>query len=427
MLETSIRTLAALLFAVVVCASFLASLTVSKLKSTVLEPSFYTTVLEENDSYETIHAGLLEEILAQEDVWELREDLGAEPDEFEPMANEVVPSSYIKSQINGIISGVLTYLRGDVEDPRIFIDLSGPLERMRSVILEFVDRRVESVERTHPTTSEEYAAEAQDLIKYLERGEIPPRVPSLANLPQPAIESALEQVLPVLSQLEPNIAENLEAQWPEITALALQQPDSPEAMKLAARAVVSPYIDEAIAEVRVHLDDQDRFDLVEAAAEASDMPRDQFLEDVDEIRDPINTLQGVGPTVALLVMAFATLGMVLVNLPNRISMIMWPGIVLILTGIAAIVVSALLSSTLDNVTYDICGDAADFACEPVVDVLRELTRSIADLPILPSIILIVIGTLGATLAALIMTRQASDGQGVGRSNDMSDERPKEGW
>ena len=426
MLENSIRTLAALVFSVVVCASFLAYLTVSKLKSTVLEPSFYTTVLEENNSYETIHDGLLEEVMAQEEVRELREDLGAEPDEFERMANEIVPSSFVRSQINGIISGVLTYLRGDVEDPRIFIDLGGPLERMRSVILEFVDSRVESVERTHPTTVEDYAREARNLIDLIEGGGIPSSVPSLANVLDADQERAFDMIQPhsFSMNFSPLVAASLEANWPQVKQLALQQPDSPEAMKLAARAVVSPYIDEAIAEVRVHLDDQDRFDLVEAAAEASDMPRDQFLEDVDEIRDPINTLHGAGPTVALLVMAFATIGLALVNLPHRVSMIMWPGIVLILTGIVAIVASALLSSLVANATYDICGDAAEFACQPAVDILRELTRSLADFPMLPSVLVILIGGIGITLATVVVAKRASRPGGSGSRQKIES---KEGW
>ena len=56
------RTIVALLLAVLVCVSFLAFLTVSKVRSTVLEPTFYTSVLEANDSYNAIHAGLLEEL-----------------------------------------------------------------------------------------------------------------------------------------------------------------------------------------------------------------------------------------------------------------------------------------------------------------------------------------------------------------------------
>ena len=58
MLGVGMRTIVALLLAVLVCVSFLAFLTVSKIRSTVLEPTFYTSVLEANDSYNAIHAGL---------------------------------------------------------------------------------------------------------------------------------------------------------------------------------------------------------------------------------------------------------------------------------------------------------------------------------------------------------------------------------
>ena len=303
MLETSIRTLASLLFAVVICVSFLAFLTASKVRTTLLEPSFYTQVLEDNNSYETIQAGLISEIGNSEEVGGLRDDLGMDANEFDSLAKNVIPIPYLKTQLDGIITGVTSYLRGEVEDPQLFIELAQPIESMRRESLDYVDSRVESVEQTQPETVEDYAREVRNLIDLIEGGDIPSSVPSLANVPGPLLEAALDQVLPVLSRLEPQAAASLEARWPEIKAIALEQPDSPEAMKVAARSVASPYIDEAIAEVRTHLDAQDRFDLVEAAAEASDIPRDQFIEDIDEVRDPINALQGVGPTISLVIMA----------------------------------------------------------------------------------------------------------------------------
>ena len=428
MLETSIRTLASLLFAVVICVSFLAFLTASKVRTTLLEPSFYTKVLEENQSYETIQVGLITEIGNREEVSRLQDHLGMEPHEFDSLARDVIPIPYLETHINGIITGVMSYLRGDVEDPQIFVELAQPIENMRRVSLDYLDSRIESTEQTYPTTPEEYARQVLDLIYYIENGAVPPSVPSLANIPEPLLESALDQVLPVLSSLEPQAAASLEPHWTEIKAIALEQPDSPEAMKLAARSVASPYIDEAVAEIRVHLDDQDRFDLVEAAAEAVDLPRDRFLEDVDEVRDPINALQRVGPTAALLIMALATALLGLVNLPHRISMILWPSITLIVTGIIAIVVSAMLSALIPTVSYDLCGDAADFACKPVIDVLQELTRAMTDFPILPSIALIIIGSLGLAAAAIITTAGFGGGShGVRRPTRTGSNSTKEGW
>ena len=401
------RTVVALLLAVLVCVSFLAFLTASKVRSTLLEPSFYTDVLETNDSYDAIHAGLLEEIQRREEVQQLQQDLGMDSDEFLSIASEVVPPSFVKAQIDGIITGVLGYLRGEAEDPQIFIEFTGPLERIRPASLAFVDRRVESAELTYPTTAPEYAQDLRELVESVRSGEIPRQAPSLANIPRTAIDSAFYHVSQTFYNIEPRAAASLKAYLPEVKALAVEEPDSREAMKLAARSVVSPSINEAIARVRPHLDDQDRFDLVEAAAEAADMTRQQFVEEVDSVRDPINTLQGVGPTAALVIMALATVLLALVNLPHRVSMIMWPSITLIVAGFIAIIVAALLSAFLPNVSYEICGDAADFACEPALDILLELTRSMGDFPIFPSVALIFIGGIGVTVAAIIMSRGAS--------------------
>ena len=433
MLGVGLRTLAALFLAVLVCVSFLAFLTASKVRGTLLEPTFYTDVLERNNSYDAIHAGLIEELQGQEEVQQLQEDLGMDADEFKRLANEVVPPQFVQAQIEGVITGILSYFRGEVEDPQIFIELSQPIERMRQASLDYVDRRVESVEQTYPTTAEEYAQEARTLIEYLERGEIPPRAPSLASVPKPVLENALDQVLPVLSYLDPQVAASLEAHWDEVRAQALEQPDSREAMKLAARAVVSPYIDDAIAEVRVHLDDQDRFDLVEAAAEAAEMTRQEFLEEADAVRDPINTVQGVGPMLALVVMALATILLAFVNLPHRVSMLMWPGITLMVAGFVAIIVAALVSALLPDVSSEICGDAADFACEPALDALIELSRALGDFPVLPSIALIVIGGVGVTVAAILMSKAAfaSTGPRGGQTGNTRpsnvNDRKKDGW
>ena len=142
MLTAFIRTLACLFLAVVVCAAFLGFLAVSKLKSTVLEPSFYTNVLDENNSYETIQVGLITDIRNSEEVGDLRDDLGMDIDEFDSLAKDVIPIPYLKTQIDGIIAGVTSYLRGETEDPQVYVELGQPIERMRRVSLDYVDRRV---------------------------------------------------------------------------------------------------------------------------------------------------------------------------------------------------------------------------------------------------------------------------------------------
>ncbi len=424
MLETSIRTLASLIFAVVIFVTFIGFLTASRVNSTLLEPSFYTNVLEENNSYETIRDGLVDEIANTDEVLQLRNDLGMDPDEFDTLADEVIPLQYLQSQIDGIITDVMSYLRGDVEVPQVYIELSQPIESMRRVSLDFVDRRVDSVVQTQPSTAEEFAREARDLIQYLEAGEIPPSVPSLANVPEPLLEESLDLVVPVFSYLEPVAASNLEAHWPEVRALALAQPESADAMKLVAHSVTSPHVDEAISEIRAHLDEQDRFDLVEAAAEASELSRQEFLEDLDSIQDPINTAHSVGPILALVVMAVSTILLALINLPHRSAMLIWPGVTLLLTGILAIIISALLPSLIPEVSSEVCGDAADFACQPAVDILLELSRAMSSFPILPSIALVIIGTL-ALIAAVFFASFAPSGSASGRPPTGS--LPREGW
>ena len=416
MLAASIRTLASLLFTVVICVSFLTFLTASKIQDPLLVPSFYTKVFEENESYESIQVGVISEIGSREEISRLRDDLGMDVDKFESLARDVIPIPYLETQIDGIIAGVISYFRDEVEDPQLFVELAHSIESMRQVSLDYVERRIQSVGQTYPTTSEEYARQVRDLIVYIENGTVPPSVPSLANVPQPAQESALDQVLPVLSRLEPQVAASLEANWDKVRTIALGQSDSREAMKLAARSVASPYVDEAVAEIRVHLDDQDRFDIVEAAAKAFEMTHEEFLAEIDSVRAPISALHRVGPTVALVIMAITTILLALVNMPHRVAMILWPSIVLILTGTIAIVVSLLLPALIPPVSHEVCGDAANFACEPMLDILRELRQVMAEFPVIPSITLILIGSPCVAAAAILtfMTNFGGKSPGAGR-------------
>ena len=400
MLSIALRTIASLFLAVVICVSLLAYLASSKVRTTLLEPSFYIGVLEENDSYNTIREGLLTEAEEREELASLRNRVAIKPGEFRELAGGIVPTGYVKEQLDGVITSSIVYMRGEVDNPQVFLELRGPLERTRHLSLDYVNQRIQSLPMTYPPTADKYADDARVLIQQMGGGEAPTHIPSLANLPPSDLENALDKVLPVVDTLDPKAAASLEAHWAEIRALALQEPESREPFKLAARAVVLPYIEVSIDEVRAHLDGQDRFDLVEAAAEGSGMTRQEFLMDADTIRDPINAVRRVGPGVALAMMVVATLLLAIAQLPHRGAMILWPSITLVITGLFAFILSLLMPAIIPNASYQVCGDAPYYVCAPLVDVLQASAQAMSQWPVLPSIAAMAIGAAGILLATL---------------------------
>ena len=179
-----------------------------------------------------------------------------------------------------------------------------------------------------------------------------------------------------------------------------------EALKAAARGVAGPLIDEALDELRKDLDDQDRIDLVAKAAEQKDSEgyrvdpvksREDFLDDLDILRDGIDRAQSTW--LAILVMVVAAVLMAAVHLPHLASSLRWPGLTLFLSGLVFLVVGLVMKYVLGDLFNDLVSRGAEFSPIParmidiISDVLTSMASDLAGGLIVPSIVLMVVGVV----------------------------------
>ena len=170
-----------------------------------------------------------------------------------------------------------------------------------------------------------------------------------------------------------------------------------ESLKVGAREIVGPLVDEALDELRGELDDRERLDLIAIAAEDSDQDKEQFLEELDAFREVIDR-GGVVVWISIVVLVLGILLMMAVHIPHLASSLRWPGITLLLSGLAILIISLVSNSRLEgqfNALLD-QGNATDSPIPPSIvnianDVLTSMASDFVVGFILPSIIVMAIG------------------------------------
>ena len=175
----------------------------------------------------------------------------------------------------------------------------------------------------------------------------------------------------------------------------LGQGDVKEALKLGARGLAGPLIDEALEEITKELDDQQRLDLVAKAAEQNNQTREKFVDELDVGRNIIKRV-GLGSIAAILIVCVVMMG--LFYLPHVSSSLRWPGLTLLLSGLVVLVLglvakSQLLESPLNR---------ADVSPIPpsLVDIINDVSNSmVADVGSGIVTIAIVVLVIGLVMVA----------------------------
>ena len=342
------------------------------------------------------------------------------------------------------------------------------VEDRDALVNSYVDERIADLEVVRAPTAEEFEQELRNIYRELADGMIPDRIPSIEAIPVKDRDAAYDLVFETISE-DPTFAESKEglreldgsikdqlrtgnvkgalqvasrplispvigrflddsydrafetlSKDPSFPRLALdgldQQSDEvkerlgegriKEALKVAARGVAGPLIDETLDELRRDLDGQDRIDLVAKAAEQEHpegyrvdpvKTREEFLDDLEILRDVIDRAQSTW--LAVLVMVVAAVLMAAVHLPHLASSLRWPGLTLLLSGLVFLVVGLVMKYVLGDVFNDLVSRGAEFSPIPprMIDIINDVLTSMAsDLAgdlIVPSIVLLVVGVV----------------------------------
>ena len=170
-----------------------------------------------------------------------------------------------------------------------------------------------------------------------------------------------------------------------------------EALKLGLRGLASPLIDEAIGDLREELDDQDRLDVLARAAEQNDETKEEFLEDVDVVRDWIDRAK-LGISLTLVMIVVGAILMAAVQFPGLSSGLRWPGLTLFLSGLSFLIIGLVTKAVLPGRAEDLIEQAKaetsvipDSMIKIIGDVLSSMVSDVAGGLIAPSATVMGIG------------------------------------
>ena len=332
------------------------------------------------------------------------------------------------------------------------------IEDPDALVVDYVDRAIAGLDEVPVDTPQDFEKEIGNIYRSLADGELPTRIPSIESLSPSERVAAYDLALPEIRR-DPNIPdevkrglddqdEQIKSRLREadvqgalgvassslttasvgefvddaydnvfesikdagLSEKALSGLDEQrdvikgflvegkvkESLKVGARGLVGPLIDEALDELREELDDRERLDLTAIAAEHSQQDKEQFLQELDILREVIDRGEVV-VWISIVVIVIGNLLMMAVHLPHLASSLRWPGITLFLSGLILLIVSLVSSAQVEGRFNDLIDRGTSASSIPpsavniASDILTSMAEDVARGFILPFIIVMVVG------------------------------------
>jgi len=334
------------------------------------------------------------------------------------------------------------------------------IEDPKALVSRYVDQSIAKLEVVPARTTEDFQEGLENLYRELASGQIPTRIPSIEAIPVSVRTATYDLVFQVI-RTDPSIPKEaikgLEEQEEAIKAQlvkgdvkgALETASRPltgpvveryvddaydrafqtlkddqtfpqkalegldkqsdtikeylgagkikEALKVGARGLTGPLIDETLEEVKTELDEQDRLDLVAVAAEQNGQTKEEFLDDLEPLRDIIGRTEG-GRWLALLMLVGGAVLMAFIHLPRLSSALRWPGLTLFLSGLVFLVLGLVLKAQLPDRLDDLLSQGVSGVSpipptmiDLISDVLTAMSSEVAGGFIAPSTTVLAIG------------------------------------
>ena len=393
MLLSLIRSVTALILALVVFAGFCLWLILGQVSGKFLDPAVYAAALAAADAYPRIYSDLLAGPAGQ--GWArdlLGEGLPVADADLIGLMQDVAPPAYLQGQVEGNLQGAAAYFREETEALQLYLELAEPLDRLTPAALNYLDRRIDQLEvvepelLSHPFTAADYArALGESLNGLIFRQTVPETIPSIQILPEPLRPAAFALVmsqLPDYLALPPESRADLAAAEPELRAQFTAGNTRPF-LKAAARAIAKPVLEREIAAALAGsgLEDQNRLPLLPLLAAAMGYPSaGELSAELDPLRQDFNRFLYRGRLISLVVVILGMALLGLLYLPNLARCLRWPGITLLLSGLAAFGLGWLAASVLPGAAAEGIRQwlASDAAISPAaVSLLADLAQELA--------------------------------------------------
>lgn len=393
MLLSLIRSLAALILGLAVFAGFCLWLALNQVSGKLFDPAVYADALTAADAYPRLYSDLLAGPAGPR--W-ARDLLGAglpiaDADLIDLM-REVAPPEYLQSQTEGNLRRAAAYFRAETGQLDLYLELAEPWGRITPAALNYLDRRIDRLEVVepgmllNPFTGDDYArALAASLNGLIFREQLPETIPSIRILPEPLRPVAFDQVLsrlPDYLELPPPARANLAAATPALRA-QFTAGNTRQFLKISTRSLAEPVLERELAAAAVAsgLDNRKRLPLLPLLAAATGYPTPEELQgDLAPFRKDLNQFLDWGRLISLALVILGTALMGLLYLPGWPRCLRWPGITLLLSGLAAYLLGWLAAAALPQAAADGVRQllALDTELSPAaVSLLAELGQELA--------------------------------------------------
>ena len=361
-------------------------------------------------------------------------------DEESDLLREVLPPEYLRKQMESNIDRFISYMHGETNKLKIYIELREPLELFEPAAQAGVQRWIDRVEIAEPIApavpagltgavcpEEDLRRLADDVaagpVAQLSEGRLPVSVPSLKLLTRECREQGFDRWFdrvvsdPVIDRRTSRILRRSREE--------LRQPfvdgDTRAFLMAAAPPLVEPLMADAVADVMRELQPDGQLDVVEYATATWDLTPEDIEGRAETLRELVNTARGPGKYIALLAAALGSLLLAAIHLPRPSAMLRWLGIALFLTGSACIgagfALHLIIPAQLRRVLSDLWPDTVDIptpALNLAGDLLESLGRN-ATMGFVPSAAAVTLA--GAALVAasvfLDLRRKPSGGNPPG--------------
>ena len=388
---TILRALAGLVLGMVVFAGLIYFLVVVNFSQRLEDPEVYNVAISDTDAYNRIYDEVLADPALEDQTGNLLGDLEVQVgDETVEVLKGVMPPAYLQEQTEGNIGRFTGFLRHDLDDLEIFVDLKEPLERVEPVVLKKANEIIDEVEIQEPVPAEcspqalgKLAAALAEPAAWLSDGKFPASTPSLEVLTRECRQREFDRWFDALLDapaMNSQAALILDASRQEIRSSFIQG-DTREFLKAVALPLLEPLIEDSVADIRRELQRNDRFDVLGwLAGESEDLSRDDIEEQAEALRDVVSGANGPGRIISLVMIIVGSLLMAAVHFPKPAEILRWPGLTLLMGGGVCLAVGSVVNSAVPGRIGEAIADVTSYSHDVPVSAIRlagDLAESFA--------------------------------------------------
>jgi hypothetical protein len=274
------------------------------------------------------------------------------------LLKEIVPPAYVQSQVEGSIQRTVSYFNDDVETLELYVELGPPLANIKPTLFRYIDRRIDGlveedagVPECNRQRVDQVAGRLETIWSELAGGVVPQSIPSLNAFPESCRQAIFDLAFNLAidnAALDARAKDGLRLSKNDIRSEFIQG-DTRGLLKLAARSLATPLMDDALDEIRKELDAGDRLDLIHRiTAWNDDITEEELRSEIDDGRNWMNWGRKFGKLLAMVMVIGGSILMGLVHFPSLSSGLRWPGAALAFTGVVFFIVGKVLESRVPD-------------------------------------------------------------------------------